>query len=463
MVLPGILRRVNKTLPALLQTIAIICFIHYIAKGVLVKTHMKMTHQDYHFRTKAGSPHAHAGRAAKLNAGTRHSSSSPHSTAASSSSTSTTTATASTTTPMPTFPDEVIEQEQQRRLDTLHQACTRMNMGLWKNGEESNFTKEESLTIAAVPKIPLYQALLVSEKKKLAVCPVVRAGTQWLSRRLLHLTGKFSKTQLYRLHEPPSAIVRHHYAYLSSWEKYPVVLAQCVTILMGRHPLDRLLASYRHVLEDPDKNPHGYLHYGKRIVRAYRKAPTPSKGPTFEEFVRFLLEHDSHHLDEAWQPTIRRCTPCHIPYNVVVHYETLWHDIQWAWKKAGLVSLNTTDYFVQTITPQIRREYFSQLTLAQIISLYKKFKLDFEIYGYSLEEHIAYAQPGDEAIDPAIMNNLPRNNPDLLQKYMKEEEEKTLKEDKDGDELQLPLESSFTGGKGPEEIADNFLIPSADD
>lgn len=32
MVVPGIFRRVNKTLPALLQTIAIICFIHYIAK-----------------------------------------------------------------------------------------------------------------------------------------------------------------------------------------------------------------------------------------------------------------------------------------------------------------------------------------------------------------------------------------------------------------------------------------------
>lgn len=341
-------------------------------------------------------------------------------------------------------------------------------MGLWASGKTNNFTEEESLAIAAVPKIPLYQALLVSEEKKLAVCPVVRTGSQWLSRRLLQLTGRFSKTQLYRLHEPPSAIARHNFPYLSSWEKYPVVLAQCVTILMGRHPLDRLLASYRHVLEDPEKSPHGYLHYGKRIVRSYRKAPTPSKGPTFEEFVRFLLEHDSHHLDEAWQPTIRRCTPCHIPYNVVVHYETLWHDVQWAWKKAGLGQLNTTDYFVQNITPSVRREYFSQLTLAQIIALYKKFKLDFEIYGYSLEEHIAYAKPGDEAIDPTLMNNLPRQNFDILQNLMKKEEEKTLMmQNKNGDALQAPsagssMGLSLTGGRGPVEIADN-LIPTDND
>ena len=344
-------------------------------------------------------------------------------------------------------------------------------MGLWATGKADNFTEEEIVAIAAVPKIPLYQALLVSEEKKLAVCPVVRAGSQWLSRRLLQLTGRFNPIQLYRLHEPPSAIARHNFPYLSSWEKYPEVLSQCVTILMARHPLDRLLASYRHVLEDPEKNPHGYLHYGKRIVRAYRKAPTPSKGPTFEEFVRFLLEHDSHHLDEAWQPTVRRCTPCHIPYNMVVHYETLWHDIQWAWKKAGQAPLNTTDYFVQSVTPLMRREYFSQLTLAQIIALYKKFKLDFEIYGYSLEEHIAYAEPGDEAIDPALMNSLPRQNPDILHKLIREEEYNALmKENKVDDVSQLVLDSSagsslglsLTGGRGPVQIVDN-LLPSTQD
>lgn len=350
-------------------------------------------------------------------------------------------------------------------------------MGLWASGQTNNFTEEEKLSIAAVPKIPLYQALLVSEEKRLAVCPVVKAGSQWLSRRLLQLTGKFTSTQLYRLHEPPSAVARYNFPYLSSWEKYPVVLEQCVTMLMGRHPLDRLLASYRHVLEDPESNPHGYLHYGKRIVRAYRKGPTPSKGPTFEEFVRFLLEHDSHHLDEAWHPIIRRCTPCHIPYNVVVHYETLWHDVQWAWKKAGLGPLNTTDYFVQTITPQVRREYFSELTLAQIIALYRKFKLDFDIFGYTLEEHIAYAKPGDEAIDPTLMNSLPRQNTDLLQSLLREPQEKTLiKENEGNDVLRPPSESnlasslglSLTGERrlikeslGPVEVLDN-LLPAED-
>ena len=33
----------------------------------------------------------------------------------------------------------------------------------------------------------------------------------------------------------------HSFPYLSSWEKYPVVLGQSLNAIMTRHPLDRLL------------------------------------------------------------------------------------------------------------------------------------------------------------------------------------------------------------------------------
>ena len=308
----------------------------------------------------------------------------------------------------------------------------RWNFGLWSQGENNNLTAEEKTALSTLPKSPLYQALFVSEKYHIAVCPIARTGQQWLARRLLQLLGKYDDRRLLRLQEPPTAIARHNFQYLSSWEKYPIVLAKSVTILMARHPLDRLLASYRYLLEDPERNPHGYLHYGRRIVRSYRLAPGHGKGPTFEEFVRFLLARDMNHMEEAWQPASRRCTPCHIPYNVIVHYETLWHDVQWAWKKAGLGSLNTTDYVQYTMTPEIRRQYFSELTIAQVLKLYAKYKLDFDLYGYSLEEHIAYAKPGDEALDPILMANIPRHNDDNLQSLLNDaKEEARLRNDND--------------------------------
>ncbi|XP_071551535.1 carbohydrate sulfotransferase 10-like [Panulirus ornatus] len=429
MVFPGIIRKLNKNLPALLQTIIFICLIHYVAQSLLSKVNLKM--HSTHVRQKASPTQRPAprmvGRPSTRGAGVSFSRVPPRP----SRSTSTTTTT-STTTPLPPVSDDLMEKEQRRRLETLHKACSRWHFGLWSNGTSSNVTEEEKAALASLPKSPLYQALLVSEKHHLAVCPVARNGIQWLARRLLKLTGKFEEYQLYRLQEPPSAIARHHFSYLSSWEKYPIVLSKSVTMLMARHPFDRLLASYRHILEDPEKNPHGYLHYGRRIVRTYRQAPHPSKAPTFEEFVRFLLAHDSHHLEEAWQSTLRRCTPCHIKYNMVIHYETLWHDVQWVWKQAGLGSLNTTDYVVYHLTPEVRRQYFSELTVAQILELYKKYKLDFQLYGYTLEEHMAYANPGEEVLDPVLMADLPRANPDHLQNILKEaEDEARLKKDQE--------------------------------
>lgn len=283
-----------------------------------------------------------------------------------------------------------------------------------------NVSESEGALLDTMPASPLYQVLLVSEKQNLAVCPVARSGIQWLSRRLLQLTGKFEEYQLHRLHEPPSVIARHNYPYLSSWEKYPIVLTKTVNILMARHPLDRLLASYRYLLEDPERNPHGYLHYGRRIVRSYRLSPGHGKAPSFEEFVRFLLARDMTHVEETWQPVMRRCTPCHIPYNTITHFETLWHDVQWAWKRAGLGSLNTTDFVQYQLTPEVRRQYFSELTLAQVLQLYQKYKLDFELFGYTLDEHMSYARPGDEPIDPAVMAEVPHRDPDHLQSLIQD-------------------------------------------
>ncbi|XP_064092572.1 carbohydrate sulfotransferase 10-like [Macrobrachium nipponense] len=431
MVFPGIIRKLNKNLPALLQTIVIICLIHYMGQSVLLKFQKKL-HLG-RFSQVASSTHrpptgggggsggvpawkSNARGPSKFGGGFSRS----HGPSRSTSSTTTTT----TTTPIPPFEDDIMREEQQRRLDILQETCTRWNLGLWAKGNNSNVTDEEKSALSTLPKNPLYQALLVSEKYHMAVCPVARAGIQWLSRRLLQLLGKFDERQLLHLQEPPSAIARHNFPYLSSWEKYPSVLSNSVTLLMARHPLDRLLASYRYLLEDPERNPHGYLHYGRRIVRSYRLAPGHGKAPTFEEFVRFLLARDMSHMEEAWQPAIRRCTPCHIPYNVITHYETLWHDVQWAWKKAGLGSLNTTDYVQYTMTPEIRRQYFSELTLAQVLQLYQKYKLDFDLYGYSLEEHMAYARPGDEAPDLKLMAIVPRKNTDNLQKLLSESKAK---------------------------------------
>ncbi|KAK4327694.1 hypothetical protein Pmani_001845 [Petrolisthes manimaculis] len=428
MVFPGIIRKVNKTLPSLLQALAVICFVHYVTQGIVTKIH-KYNQRPAILPSNSRPSHIGVGKSEGRGAGMgvmRSHSVRPRTTRS--------TTTTTTTTPSPPPSDEVMEDEQKRRLDVLHKACTRWNIGLWSSeGGGGNITTDEKVLLAKVPRTPLYQTILVSEKHHLAVCPAARTGMQWLGRRLLTLIGKFNEQEVIRLRESPIILAKHNFPFLSSWEKYPIVLAQSITMLMARHPLDRLLASYRFILEDPERNPNGYLHYGRRIVQKYRKRPVRSKGPTFEEFVRYLLEHESRHMEEAWQSIAMHCSPCHIPYNMIVHYETLWHDVQWAWKRAGLEEFNTTDYVVYHLTPETRKEYFSEITLSQILGLYKKYRLDFQMYGYTLEEHIAYAKPGNEAVDPAIMDELTLTNTDHLQNLVKEtlEQAKLKKEEED--------------------------------
>ena len=251
--------------------------------------------------------------------------------------------------------------------------------------------------------------LLVSEKNHLSYCPIIRSGSNWIGKRLLELSGKYSPEEIAHLRQPPGLVARQQYPYLSSWEKYSIVLPHSVNFMVVRHPFDRLLASYRHLLEDAEKDPHSYLKYGRRIVRTHRKVQGVGGGkePSFEEFISFIIDRDVRYLDDAWQPIARRCTPCHIPFTVIIHFETLWNDTLWTWEHANLPKLNTTDYVNNKMTPDIRRKYFSEITIHQLAKLHHKYRIDFDLFGYKVDEHLLYAQPGDEPLTSEILNSLP--------------------------------------------------------
>ncbi|CAL4062755.1 unnamed protein product, partial [Meganyctiphanes norvegica] len=441
MVFPGIIRRINKNLPNLLQALLIICVIHYMGQGVLFRVQRKLHMGRFAKNEPSTTTRTINGKVMQVHkAGFQK----PAKTRPTRPPRSTTTTT--TVTPPPPRPSfSVMEDVHKYRLETLHKACARWGLGKWSKTGTRNLTDEELTLTLNLPKAPLYQQLLVSEKRKLATCPTSRTGANWLAKRFLQLTGNYDDLQVRKLREPATSVARHAYPYLTSWEKYPVVLSNTINIIVARHPLERLLASYRHTLEDAERNPHGYLHYGRRIVRTYRQQPWPHKEPTFGEFVKFILAKDTRHMEEAWQPIARHCTPCHIDYNLIANYETLWYDFQYAMDKAELPKLNTTDYISYWLTPEKRSEYFSQLTVTQVLQLYKKYKLDFQLFGYSIDEHMADAKPGDEPLDPALLLDLPKPPPIQLEKIIYQEENFVLTGERETDVAQAPV----PGGSSP--------------
>ena len=146
---------------------------------------------------------------------------------------------------------------------------------------------------------------------------------------------------------------------------------------------------------------HFYKKYGRKIVAKYRRR---DKGktlkseekvePTFEEFVRYLVDTDlSLYADDHWIPYYLFCTPCLVDYDFIIHFETLDQDVsqllqflsnkmneeasggvlggpEWKHKTSGGRSV------------ELLHSYYRQLNKSTVEKLFQKYRLDFELFGY---------------------------------------------------------------------------------
>lgn len=140
--------------------------------------------------------------------------------------------------------------------------------------------------------------------------------------------------------------------------------------------------------------------------------------PTWREFVLYLINTDiASYGDDHWMPYYLFCTPCSLNYDIIakvfnsiginsksfdlklfeklflkLQVESLQRDQEFALKELGLDNL---------IKPQWKHRvnshvnaakiYFSQLSKQLVHDLYKKYQLDFELFGYESREYFDYA------------------------------------------------------------------------
>ena len=74
-------------------------------------------------------------------------------------------------------------------------------------------------------------------------------------------------------------------------------------------------------------------------------------------------------------------------------------------KQSNLTDLINDEDKFQWLNPTIKagknsqskaKDYFSQLTKAQVLELYHKFRIDHEMFDYSIEPYLSYARDKDE-------------------------------------------------------------------
>ncbi|TDG45793.1 hypothetical protein AWZ03_007748 [Drosophila navojoa] len=176
------------------------------------------------------------------------------------------------------------------------------------------------------------------------------------------------------------------------------LLPSALSFLFVRDPFERILSAYRNKLEG-NRNSF-YKALGTKIVHRYRRRSLnvvfPRCGPTFEEFVRFLIQEHAagNRFDEHWAPVYSFCTPCSVNFTIIGKTETFQRDSEFIIRQAGLESLllgKLPRRKLRKIRNQARsgvkseelvERYFGELdrsTLDQLLNIYR---IDFELFDY---------------------------------------------------------------------------------
>ncbi|XP_017132290.1 carbohydrate sulfotransferase 11 [Drosophila elegans] len=189
------------------------------------------------------------------------------------------------------------------------------------------------------------------------------------------------------------------------------LLPSALSFLFVRDPFERILSAYRNKLEG-NKNTF-YKALGTKIVHRYRKrnlgGPWPRCGPTFEEFVRFLIAEQAagKRFDEHWAPVYSFCTPCSVNFTIIGKTETFQRDSEFIIRQAGLESLllglgQLPQRKQRKIGNQARsgvksealvERYFADLDRSTLDQLLKIYRIDFELFDYDYRKYYDMVHP----------------------------------------------------------------------
>lgn len=186
-------------------------------------------------------------------------------------------------------------------------------------------------------------------------------------------------------------------------------LPNSLSFLFVRDPFERILSAYRDKLEG-GRN-HFYRTLGRRIAYRFRRTSIHGSGPTFKEFVSYLIfqhRQNIRPLDEHWAPIYKFCTPCSLNFKIIGKVETFNRDSEFIIRQAGLESLllgklpSTTLQRVGNLAKGIKTgsviaNYFKDIDRSMLEQLLRIYRLDFELFDYDYSKYFEYIKGSSSA------------------------------------------------------------------
>lgn len=219
-------------------------------------------------------------------------------------------------------------------------------------------------------------------------------------------------------------------------DKYPMLaknlnkqyMPTSLKFMVVRHPFERIISAYLDKLSNYNRDlkfrgGYYYAMYGGDIVAKYRetyltKYPRNKillrKEPSFIEFVHYIIETPITEYDEHWRPQFLLCPPCFFKFDIIVKMETFQRDTQFILSQkdlAGVVNLDQKHAFHANQgenTQNMKIKLFSQLSQNMVRALYEKYKIDFKMFDYSMDDYIRLAKVSTDFL-PDVLDDLPAN------------------------------------------------------
>ena len=164
-------------------------------------------------------------------------------------------------------------------------------------------------------------------------------------------------------------------------------------VITVRNPFSRLLSAYNDKFRlHSEGRTYDYAKMGRAIEKVCRQLRHDVaerrriyKTPRLEDFINYLVHFTPEQQDPHWNLYHTTCFPCHADFDFIIKFETLQSDMANLTQMLGLLPHHKITIFphhsYKTTDAKVKAA-FQDLPKSLVKLLYKKYKFDFEIFGY---------------------------------------------------------------------------------
>ncbi|CAL1271253.1 unnamed protein product [Larinioides sclopetarius] len=278
------------------------------------------------------------------------------------------------------------EAEYESRIQRVRDVCDKDEIvamrRIWRVATNRRFGKETFCKTKLCP-------VIVDEQKVLFFCFIPKVASTSIKKFFLNISdipiNETLNSNVTALHLAANDALRR----ISPMYYPTTTVNRFFKIMFVRHPFDRLVSAFRDKAESPrEEVTYFYDKYWDPVMKKVRPKGSPLDKITFPEFVWYLTHTLERDYDEHWASFWSRCDPCLVDYNFIGKLETAKHDFPYAFRKVGIESPFNWWSDAHSTLHSLTLKYFASVPEEEIRKLYSIYKLDFELFGYSIREFL---------------------------------------------------------------------------